>query len=253
MLRQKDDELVVLRQDNADKQEELVRTLRALHASQTAAQDARREAANLAGQLDIVREALAQAGPGSEEEEEEEELQSHVEKVRAAQAALAVREGECAALAAEVAGLGEALAEARSEAGARGECAAVLAATLRERDREVGEGRAKVAELQCRLTGLLEGEGAPGGVGGASEAEAVEAHDAAAAEMEDDVAAALAAAQQAARCTAAECSAGPAAHSPAPDRRARGLQTVALLARCIAAARALSIVIDAMHSVLARR
>ena len=83
---------MVLREDAAGKQEELMRTLQALQSSQTRAEDLRRQNCDLAGQLDIVRNALQQT------DFDVDQLCSHLEEARAAQSRLEVREQECEAL-----------------------------------------------------------------------------------------------------------------------------------------------------------
>lgn len=149
-LRQKENELDLLQEDNAAKQAELMRTLQALHVAQTRAEELRRESSSLAGQLDIVREALHQS------DFDADEMQSGLESLCSAQLDLDERERELDSLHAELTAAVQQLAQARSEAGSHSDQVAVLRSVLGERDTELNEQRAKVAELQCRVTALRE-------------------------------------------------------------------------------------------------
>lgn len=138
MLRQRDGEVAVLKEDNVAKQEELLHTLQSLQAAQKRAEDLRCQTASLTNQIDILREALRQR------DGDVDIILGDMEQYKAVQNALEAREHECHRLQDIVTESTQQLAGLKHQLQTTVDEASMLRAALRERDTQVEELSVKV-------------------------------------------------------------------------------------------------------------
>jgi chromosome segregation ATPase len=132
MLREKEGELAVWREDAGAKGRELIRALELLQAAQTRESELRCQAANLTGQLMIMQDALMQSEVDLDDLEQQiAELNGNSETVNSMTQ----------------------LAQARADAERYASRAAALESALLESERRVQELEAKAGRLQSFISG----------------------------------------------------------------------------------------------------
>ena len=150
LLRQRDGEISVLQEDNGAKERELLHVLDLLQAAHTREGELRRQACNLAGQLDIMRDALQQTdGDLDALESAIAELGEDAFGGDGTELPSARRDAQ--------AGL-EQLALAREEAEVHKSKAAVLGSALKAAEEKSSTLQVQVARLQTYINSAPRGE-----------------------------------------------------------------------------------------------
>jgi len=151
MLRQKEQELGVLREDNSAKQKELLHALELLQGAHKREGELRCQAHSLANQLDLARDALQQSN------NDVDILQKEIEEMGAVDDA-AVGDNAESALLAQLEAAKAALAGAREDAEIYKSKAATLESALKASEEEAINIQEKLALVQQYLTSLEEAE-----------------------------------------------------------------------------------------------
>jgi chromosome segregation ATPase len=151
MLRQKEQELGVLREDNSAKQKELLHALELLQGAHKREHELRCTAQNLSNQLDLARDALQQSNSDIDS------LQKEVEELAAVRNANLEEVAESALLE-QLETAKAALAMARNDAELYKNKAATLQSALQASEEKYSTCQEKLALLQEYLTSLEEAE-----------------------------------------------------------------------------------------------